>query len=68
MKRRRTAKRMGNASSAELEEFKAFLGPLAEDYADSELCQLRREMNAMAEILLDLYIAKNRRPQPTINF
>jgi hypothetical protein len=59
MKRRRRSKHpRHNLSTAELEEFKAFLGPLAADYTDSELRDLRRELQAMAEILLDLYISK----------
>ena len=56
-------------SETGLEEFKAFLGPLAEDYTEGELRQLSREMSAMAEILLDLYSAKRGTPTlPTIHF
>jgi hypothetical protein len=47
----------GNLAS-EIEEFKKFLGPLATQYSDRELPQLRREMYAMAEILLDSYLEK----------
>ena len=42
----------------EIEEFKDFLGALAEDYNEAELRQLRYEMNAMAELLLDIYLDK----------
>jgi hypothetical protein len=69
MKKRRRATRVVPVSKAELEEFKAFLGPLAKDYTDGELCQLRREMHAMSEVLLDLHIAKDKaRELPSIEF
>ena len=69
MKKRRRTTRLVPASKVELEEFKAFLGPLAKDYTDGELCQLRREMHAMGDILLDLHIAKNKtRELPSIEF
>jgi hypothetical protein len=42
----------------ELERFKEFLGPTARDYTNAELRQLQREMHAMAELLLDIYIYK----------
>jgi len=41
----------------ELEEFKLFLGPIAREYTDGQLRQLRREMHAMAELLLDIYLS-----------
>jgi hypothetical protein len=47
-------------SSDELEEFKRFLGPIAEEYSDSQLRQLRREMYECAELLLDIYLHKER--------
>jgi hypothetical protein len=66
-KRKRITK--AQLSATDLEEFKAFLGPLAADYTDGELRQLRREMHAMAEILLDLFIAKQQKEEPpTIEF
>ena len=41
----------------ELEKFREFLGPgLASQYSDGELAELRSEMTAMAEFLLDLYL------------
>lgn len=43
-----------------IEEFKAFLGPVANSHSDAQLRQLQREMFAMAELLLDLYLAKKR--------
>ena len=45
----------------EMEEFKQFLGPkLASQYNESELKQLREDIHAMAEILLDLHVQKKR--------
>ena len=40
----------------EIEKFKAFLGSAADGYSDAQLRQLRREMHAMAELLLDIYL------------
>lgn len=48
----------------EIEEFKRFLGPIAKDYTDAQLRQLRREMYAMAELLLDIHLYKRRRKEP----
>lgn len=45
---------------AELENFKQFLGPVSGGYNDAQLCQLRREMYGMAELLLDYYLLKIR--------
>ena len=42
----------------EIKEFRNFLGPLAKDYNEAELRQLRYEMHAMAELLLDIYLHK----------
>jgi hypothetical protein len=68
-KRRRRTQRAAPVSYTELEEFKAFLGPLAKDHSDGELCQLRRELRAMADILLDLYVAKTKKQKlPSIAF
>lgn len=66
--KKRKHKTIAPLSDYELEEFKNFLGPVAEDYTDGELRQLRREMYAMAEILLDLWIEKQRGNDPTISF
>jgi hypothetical protein len=45
----------------EMDEFKQFLGPkLASGYNEGELRQLREDMHAMAEILLDLHMEKKR--------
>jgi hypothetical protein len=44
-----------------IEEFKAFLGPVANGYNSAQLRQLQREMFAMAELLLDLYLDKKRK-------
>ena len=49
----------------ELEEFKKFLGTLAKDYNEAQLQELRREMHGIAEILLDLYLAKKKGSKKT---
>ncbi len=41
----------------EINEFKKFLGPAAKGYSEAQLQQLRREMYAMAELLLDIYLS-----------
>jgi hypothetical protein len=38
----------------EIEELKHALGPVAKDYNDTQLRQLSRELDLMAEFLLDL--------------
>lgn len=49
----------------EVEEFRKFLGAAAEGYSDTQVRQLRREMHAMAELLLDIYLYKKRQdPAP----
>jgi hypothetical protein len=48
----------------EIEEFKNFFGPLANGYNEAELRQLRYEMHAMAELLLDIYLDKRRSDKP----
>ena len=44
----------------DLDEFREFLGPLAEGYNDAQLRQLRDEMRIMAEILVDYYILQRK--------
>ena len=44
----------------ELEKFRAFLGSAARGYSDAQLNQLRCQMHAMAELLLDIYLHKKR--------
>jgi len=44
----------------EVKEFKRFLGPGREGYSDAQLRQLHREMSAMVELLLDIYLEKKR--------
>ena len=52
----------GNSSqSGELEKFKCFLGPLAEDYNDVQLRQLQNEMHLMGEILIELYMHRRKK-------
>ena len=42
----------------EIEQFKNFLGPAGKGYTDAQIRQLRGEMQAMAELLLDIYLYK----------
>ena len=56
MKTRISTVKSKSSQSDELEKFKSFLGPLAEDYGDGQLRQLQNEMHLMAEILLKLYL------------
>ena len=44
----------------DIEQFKKLLGPLALDYNEAQLRQLQNEMSAIAELLLDLYIARRK--------
>lgn len=46
-----------------LDEFREFLGPLADGYNDVQLRQLRDEMRLMAEILVDYYLLRRRSGQ-----
>lgn len=52
----------------ELLEFKGFLGVAAKGYSEAQLHQLRREMQAMAELLLDLYLEKQSAPNAKDGF
>ena len=50
----------------EVKQFREFLGPAADGYNDAQLAQLRREMQAMAELLLDIYLyKKSQNDRPT---
>lgn len=53
---------------AGVEAFRAYMGSLADRYTDAQLRQLQREMYAMAEILLELYMIRRKGNQPTIRF
>lgn len=44
----------------ELQGLRRLLGSAAADYTDPQLRQLQRDIDVMAELLLDLYLAKNR--------
>ena len=44
----------------EMKKFKAFLGSAADGYSDAQFRQLGREMHAMAELLLDIYLYQER--------
>jgi hypothetical protein len=48
-----------------IETFKDFLGA-AGNYTEAELWQLRQEMHAMAELLLDIYLYRKRGSTSTI--
>jgi hypothetical protein len=51
----------------EVEELKRALGPVANEYNDAQLQHLSREMDLMAEFLLDLYMRRGsgqREPEP----
>jgi hypothetical protein len=53
----------------ELQQFKEFLGPIADRYTPAEVRQLRDEMRIMADILLDFYLLKRKeRKQRHIRF
>jgi hypothetical protein len=41
----------------EIQKFKEFLDSAAKGYSDAQLRQLRREMHAMAELLLDIHLS-----------
>jgi hypothetical protein len=44
--------------AAETAHLRAALGPLAQEYSDAQLKALHRDMEAMAELLLDLYLIR----------
>ena len=46
-----------------LDEFREFLGPLADSYNDVQLRQLRDEMRLMAELLVDYYLLRRQSGQ-----
>ena len=50
----------------EMEKFKAFLGSAADGYSDAQLRQLCREMHAMAELLLDIYLRGQQRDKTKV--
>lgn len=50
-----------------IETFKEFLGDAAGSYTEAELRQLRQELHAMAELLLDIYLYKKRGSTGTID-
>lgn len=59
---RNKKRRFSRPTKDEMGEFKQLLGPkLAGQYNEGGLRQLRDDMHAMAEILLDFYIEKKRR-------
>lgn len=59
MRKSGPAKRRTSEVGGSLEEFKVFLGPLADNYTSAELLRLRDEMHVMAEILLDFYLSRS---------
>ncbi len=53
---------------AELQEFKKLLGPeLTNQYTEGQLRQLWRDMYDLADLLLEVYLAKKRGPTPSKN-
>ncbi len=48
----------GEAPAEDLEKIKTFLGEAAVGYTDGQLPQLYQDIFAMAELLLDLYLAR----------
>ena len=48
------------APRKDLKDFRAFLGPPSERYNDAQLEQLQREMDTLAELLLELPCPKER--------
>jgi hypothetical protein len=48
----------------EIKSFRESLGPTAEQYSDAQLAELRRQMHAMAELLLDVYLDKKSPKRP----
>lgn len=53
--------RSDHTGYSNLDEFKKSLGPLAAPYSHAQLRQLRREMHAMAELLLNIYLGRKQR-------
>lgn len=51
----------------EIEELKCALGPSGKDYNDAQLRHLSREMDLVAEFLLDLYELRRSRERKTQN-
>ena len=51
-----------SANKGSLESFKSFLGPIAAQYTDAQLVQLRSDMHAAARLLLDIYLLEKNRP------
>jgi hypothetical protein len=48
----------------EIEKFKDFLGPAGKGYSQAQLHELRREMYAMADLLLDIFLQEAPKPRP----
>jgi len=60
MKKKNTMTRKELTAIEELQQFKEFLGPIADRYTPAEIRQLRDEMRIMADILLDFYLLKRK--------
>ena len=58
--RRRRKRRHTKLTLAELEEVRAFLGPIAAQYNEGQIAQIGREMYALANLLLDIYEHRRR--------
>ena len=45
----------------DLTDFKRVIGPAADKYTPPQLEQLQQQMYAMADLLLDIYLTRNRK-------
>ena len=67
--RSRKENRVRDHVITDINEFRSFMGSVADVYSDTELRQLRNEMYALAELLLDIYAARTKsRGDDTIDF
>jgi hypothetical protein len=55
-------------SMNEIDDLKRDLGEAAKNYSDAELRQLSREMDRMAEFLLDLHILRHSKSRKSVDF
>lgn len=53
-------KNQSDSGESLLERLKESLGSAVSGYTDAELSQLKRDIDVVAELLLDLYLAKRR--------
>lgn len=48
----------------DIQAFRKFLGSIAMEYNDAQLRQLSNEMNALADMLLDIYLSRHGKHPP----